>query len=220
MKARLQNYHNKVWKGKQETSNEYYGLKSMAAALGKDLSVTVSQPNKKQKKLKKEKEAERILAKPKITPSVYETLEKKEEYERKMKEAEKYKIETEKRYNQEMEKRDKVGSIQDKDFLQTQHSITSTYAERQLNNPNLLDKKEDLRRIKSEYENEKLELQKQRSSQIDQLEKQKGLTLKSKSTAPHFVPTKEDIMLEKKEARDLLFTQSKLNRVTLYSYKE
>ena len=211
MKAKLQNYHNSVWKGKQDSNNEYYGLKSTAARLGKDFTESGSQASAgtKKRKLNKEKEAERILAKPKITPSVYETLDKKEEYDRKFKQAEKSKIATEKRQNAEMEKRDKIGNFQDKNFLQTQNSITSTYGDRELLNPNLLNKHQELRRIKSEFANEKLELQKRKSSQIGDLEKIKGLSFKSKSTYPHFVPTKEDIMVEKKEARDLLFTKSK-----------
>lgn len=211
MKARLENYHKSVWKGKETGTTEYYGLRGLAAALGKDLTETSStmSATTRQKKLNKEKEAERIQAKPKITPSVYETLDKKEEYERKLMEAEKYKFETEKRYKEVTEQRDKVGAIKDQGFLEKQHSITATYADRTLTNPNLLDKQEELRRIKSEFDDEKLQLQKQSSSQINQLEKLKGLTFKSKSTANQFLPTKEDIMVEKKEARDLIFTAGK-----------
>jgi hypothetical protein len=208
MKARLENYHKSVWKGKESGNTEYYGLRGLAAALGKDLTETSStmSATTRQKKLNKEKEAERIQAKPKITPSVYETLDKKEEYEKKLKEAEKFKLETEKRYKEVTEKRDKIGTIKDQGFLEKQHSITATYADRALTNPNLLDKQEELRRIKSEFDDEKLQLQKQSSSQINQLEKLKGLSFKSKSTAPQFLPTKEDIMVERKEARDLIFT--------------
>lgn len=209
MKARLENYHKSVWKGKTTSDGEYYGLRSTAAALGKDISETSSQvtESRKKKKLKKEKEAERILAKPKITPSVYETLDKKEAYEKRLNDMEKYKMETEKRYNEEMSKREKLGRIKDKDFLQKQTSITSDYAARPLVNPNLLNKQEELRRIKSTFDDEKLSLQKQNSSQITELEKLKGLTFKSKSIADKsYIPTKADIMIEKKEARDLIFT--------------
>lgn len=213
MKARLENYYNKVWKGKAEPSKEYYGLRCTAANLKVGLSDTTSEvsANTKSKKLKKEKEAERILAKPKITPSVYETLEKKEAYEKKLQEAQKYKFETEKRYNEEMAKRQKRGDIIEKDFFEKQNSITSSILERPLLNPNLLNKQEELRRIKSEFEDGKLKLQKQASSKINELEKQKGVTLKSKTIAPNFMPTKEDIMIDKKEARDLIFATGKVD---------
>lgn len=125
------------------------------------------------KKLAKEKEAERIQAGVKIHSNVLDTLDKKEEYERKIKEASDYKIETEKRFNEEMTKRDAKGAIKDKNFLKKQNTIIESIHERPLKNPNLIDKQEELRRNISEFEEDKLKKQKEQSKRISELEKNK-----------------------------------------------
>jgi hypothetical protein len=180
MKAKLQNYSKSVWNGKDSVNTGYHGLRSML--IKNQDGQSESTKNGKKKKLKKEKEAERILGQGKIHPDVLDTLDKKEEYERKLKETNDFKLQTEKRYNEEMAKRDAKGAIKDKDFLKRQLTITTTIPERALKNPNLLDKQEELRRFKSELEEDKLKKQKKQSSKISELEKQKGLSCKSKSS--------------------------------------
>ena len=49
-------------------------------------------------------------------------------------------------------------------------------------NPNILNEQEELRRIKTEYDEEKMEFHKQALSKINNLEKEKGLSFKSKTT--------------------------------------
>jgi len=49
-------------------------------------------------------------------------------------------------------------------------------------NPNILNEQEELRRIKTEYDEEKMEFHKQALSKINDLEKEKGLSFKSKTT--------------------------------------
>lgn len=131
----------------------------------------------------------------------------KEEYERKQRTDQMQNLKTEKRHLDEQAKRELKGEIKDKEFLQTQYSITTSYADRNLVNPNLLDKQEELRRIRSEFEDAKLEKQKKDLSKLNALELQKGLSFKSKSSNPQFLPIKEDIIVDKKEARDLIFSE-------------
>lgn len=171
MKARLQNYSKSVWKGKDTNNTGYHGLRSMIAKNQDGLSETTT--TGKKKKLTKEKEAERIQAVAKIHSDVLDTLDKKEEYERKIKEANDYKLQTEKRYNEEMAKRDAKGAIKDKNFLKKQNTITESIHERPLRNPTLLDKQEELRRNISEFEEDKLKKQREQSNKISELEKNK-----------------------------------------------
>ena len=207
MKSKLTNYSKSVWTGKP-TSSGWYGLRSAAAKLGVmpgDDTKSMTSSLSKTIKGNSAKEAERIQAKSKIVPQVVETIEKGDMLEKRRRDEENQKTQQEEKLRLETESRDKVAQIKDEGFSRTQQSIAMNYTNRNLANPNLLNKQEELRRIKSEFEDEKLKMQKNNSDMIAQLEKKKGVTFKSKSSNQQFLPVKEDIIVDKKEARDLIF---------------
>ena len=202
MKSKLTNYSKSVWTGKS-SQNEYYGLRSAAASLGQmpgDEAKSTTSALGKSKKGSSAKEAQRIQANGKIIPQVVATIEKGKIYGKRIKEEEEQRAQEEELIRVQNEEK-----FRDANFCKTQQSEAMNYTERNLVNPNLLDKQEELRRIKSELEDEKLKMQKNNSEVIAELERKKGVAFKSKSSNPQFLPIKEDIIVDKKEARDLIF---------------
>jgi len=236
MRAKIENYSNSVWKGKETGTTEYYGLKSTAAKLGKEFKSTTPHSGSNKQKLKKDKEAEQILAKSLVTEErrrakldkdkddiksltlkVFKTIDKRDTYQRKLDEDKKRRDEAERRFQEELHIRSKIGEIRDPEFHNVQKEIVNTYAERDLVNVNLLDKREELRKIKSELDHAVFEKQKSEAEKISNLEKEKGVLLKSKSIKPGFLPLKEDILMGTVNERDLLFNTEKRSQPSTFT---
>lgn len=138
-----------------------------------------------------------------------DSIDKRDQINKRLAEDEKRREEAEAIYLKELAKREKIGAINDPTFHEAQQDIVDSYKSRPLTNVNLMDKHEELRKIKSEFENDFLEKQKQNAKELSKLEKQKGVLLKSKSINPEYKPLKEDILIGTVSDRDILFQTMK-----------
>ncbi|CAI2365487.1 unnamed protein product [Moneuplotes crassus] len=176
MKARLTNYNKSVWKGKDSEAVGYYGLSSKKKSSLKKETTKSEKSTKAPAKTKRKKtqmEAERIQANPKIMNQVMEMLLKTDSKEKNQKKTQEEEVKAEQTKQQEVERKEI-------DLCTQPEGYEDLILERKVTNLNILNEKQELRRIKTEYDEEKISIQREASSKIDELERQKGVSFQSK----------------------------------------
>ena len=206
MKTKLTNYSKSVWDGKDKNSIGYYGLKTLDSKSSKDTDSYASSSLRKKKYIK-EQEALRMQANQKILPQVCETLQKKKTFDAKIKREQSVRFENEMKEQEEIARRDV--EVLDKDSPHFNH------VERRVTNPNILNQQEELRRIKSQMDEEKIQLQRKQSSKISDLEKAKGVSFRSKKSMTYKLDKDGEFGFTEKDKVPATYTLSKWEKKDL-----